>query len=101
MGTNKTSVVVYSKPLCSDCIAAEGVLSTAGVVFEHKDVKADPSTEAEFKLICTGLKIEPRLPVIVFSSETEDGHEGRMVFVEPQGPELEVLRFAAEHHQHL
>ena len=92
-------ITVYGRDMCTDCVEAKRVLDETGVVFDYRDVKKGPggiiANQESVNGICRGLGIEPRVPVVVFHNETED-RDTYITFVEPRGPELELLRTTAE-----
>ena len=91
-------ITVYGRDMCTDCDEVKRVFEKTGVVYDHKDVRSGPEKEANQKAvndICNALKIEPRVPVVIFHNETED-RDTYITFVEPRGPELELLRTTAE-----
>ncbi len=55
---NKTELVLYTRPTCSDCQDAKAYLAEHNIPYEHKDVGADPSLEEDMKSI-SGAKIVP------------------------------------------
>lgn len=93
------TITVYGRDKCGDCIEAKRVLKEAGVVYAYKDVRTGPDVEANqasVNDICRGLgMVEPRVPVVVFHNKAED-RDTYIAFVEPRGPELELLRTTAE-----
>lgn len=92
------TIVVYGRDRCTDCVEAKQELDEVGVVYEYRDVITGPEAEANqarVNDICSGLGIQPRVPVVVFHNQAKD-RDTFIAFVEPRGPELELLRTTAE-----
>ncbi len=91
-------ITVYGRDMCTDCVEAKRILDETGVVFDYRDITKGPGVLANKESvngICRGLGIEPRVPVVVFHNEAE-GRDTYITFVEPRGPELELLRTTTE-----
>lgn len=83
-------VVVYGRPLCSDCDAAEKVIRGVQVPYTHKNVKEDPEAQTQVTEVCRAFGRGPAVPVIVIHHHTPEVN-GEIVFIEPRGLGLQAL----------
>lgn len=90
MNTFGFSVMVYDRPSCFDCDAAEQVLTDAGIIFSRRDVMKESEAAEQANAICRSLGREPAVPVIVIHDKGDDRNV-HMVFIEPRAEGLDAF----------
>lgn len=83
-------VVVYGRPMCSDCDEAEKILKSVQVPYTHKNVKEDTEAQTQVTEVCKAFGRGPAVPVIVIHHQTSEV-DGKIVFIEPRGLGLVAL----------
>ncbi len=71
-------VVLYTAPMCGDCIRLKDFMDAHGVPYELRDIKAEPAHARELEARTGKLGV----PYLIVDGEWVRGYEPRMPFTE-------------------